>query len=577
MTSKFECRCARDIHTGQDSMFDAWLFSMMIDNNIAHSMNPQFIASPEQIRFMVAMGPDQVYLPCEDSVFQDIQEGDASGRLQKMYNRAWRIIVRLLRSSGADREDIRRRLIFCKYRFRQSIATTTLIPSRLVKRMMTLAFFMQGVSELWEGRRRESCARQIQMLESPMLAQVLGAVDRGELFGDMGAIHSRLNYLELARKMYLSIMSRPWLESLPSVIDVQKGFEAAARVSAPLELYFGNAASKLTVLFLVDADGGLVLDLALLDVLQRMGHRVILAVKEDFHFYAPTLTDVRTDPSLAELRRRACIVQSPAVSKNELLRLLREHKMLIISDGTQERMNLTRVSVTFARAWKEADLVIAKGWRNAGIFLRTSHQFTRDVLCYWVDDAGEYHVEARPRPATVCKFSERDIAAHADKIIAEMRAARDAGRTVMFYSCIIGSIPGQTSTAVKLVNAFVTHLRQQQDNMLIINPAEHFIEGMDGDDLMFMWERVQRSGYINIWRFQSVEDVEEGFRLLGRKVPPIWSGKDATYSTGCTKEMRIALDVQKANREMQLIGPDPRMFFRRSEYGIGKYFDATIN
>jgi hypothetical protein len=40
--------------------------------------------------------------------------------------------------------------------------------------------------------------------------------------------------------------------------------------------------------------------------------------------------------------------------------------------------------------------------------------------------------------------------------------------------------------------------------------------------------------------------------------------------------MRIALDVQTKNREMQIIGPEPRLFVRRSEYGVGKYFDAAL-
>ena len=120
------------------------------------------------------------------------------------------------------------------------------------------------------------------------------------------------------------------------------------------------------------------------------------------------------------------------------------------------------------------------------------------------------------------------------------------------------------------------HLRKKLDNVLIINPAEHFIAGMDGDDLMYMWEIVQRSGEIDVWRFQSSADIEQSFALLGRKVPQAWSGKDATYSTGCTKGMHIALDVQKSNPEMQIIGPDPKLFFRRGEYGVGKYFDASI-
>ncbi len=70
---------------------------------------------------------------------------------------------------------------------------------------------------------------------------------------------------------------------------------------------------------------------------------------------------------------------------------------------------------------------------------------------------------------------------------------------------------------------------------------------MDADDLMYMWEIVQRSGYIDIWRFQSSEDIAKAFELLERQIPPEWVGKDATYSTGCTKEMKIALDVQRHN------------------------------
>ena len=169
------------------------------------------------------------------------------------------------------------------------------------------------------------------------------------------------------------------------------------------------------------------------------------------------------------------------------------------------------------------------------------------------------------------------VARKIDGIIARMREARMSGRTVMFYSCIIGSIPGETQTAISLARIFVGDLRKRLDNVLIVNPAEHFVEGMDGDDLMFMWERVQRSGFIDVWRFQTFADIEESFRLMGRKVPPIWSGKDATFSTGCTQEMRIALDVQRQNREMQIIGPDPARFTRRGEYGVGKYFDATIS
>ena len=63
---------------------------------------------------------------------------------------------------------------------------------------------------------------------------------------------------------------------------------------------------------------------------------------------------------------------------------------------------------------------------------------------------------------------------------------------------------------------------------------------------------------------------------MGETVPAEWHGKDATFSTGCTKEMHIALDMQAGHPEMQIIGPDPRLFFRRGEYAVGKYFDSSI-
>jgi hypothetical protein len=63
---------------------------------------------------------------------------------------------------------------------------------------------------------------------------------------------------------------------------------------------------------------------------------------------------------------------------------------------------------------------------------------------------------------------------------------------------------------------------------------------------------------------------------MEQKVPPEWIGKDATYSTGCTKEMRIAQDVQIKNPEMQLMGPSVDKFMRRDEYGVGSMYDQRL-
>ena len=47
-----------------------------------------------------------------------------------------------------------------------------------------------------------------------------------------------------------------------------------------------------------------------------------------------------------------------------------------------------------------------------------------------------------------------------------------------------------------VLTAFVEHLRDRLDQTFIINPGEHFIDGMDADDLMYMWEKVQRNNFV---------------------------------------------------------------------------------
>ncbi len=110
----------------------------------------------------------------------------------------------------------------------------------------------------------------------------------------------------------------------------------------------------------------------------------------------------------------------------------------------------------------------------------------------------------------------------------------------------------------------------------IINPSEYFEPGMDADDLMYMWEIVQTSGLIDIWRFQSYDDIVKAFQIMNNKVPPEWVGKDATFSTGCTKEMKVALEVLEKHPEMQIIGPSKEKFMRRNEYGIGMMHDKRL-
>lgn len=566
-----------DIRLGNDACFDAWLYNLLIDNNLVHDLNPHIVASPEQLRFMVAGGGDSIYLPCSDAMFSLLCESEMPRQLQKSYNRAWRILVRLVRSLVTDRVRRRALLLFCRYRFRSAIAQHTLLPPRLIKRMTNIVLAQSLCDgDPWRSRRHDLNVLQRKLLNAEPVRAALDSMPVEPLPATLEGARQRLDACSLVRHLFLSAYTLELESAVPERAFLEKAFRRAEQNAASLKGYLDELASRpRTILYLCDADGGVILDLAVIRNLLRMQHRVIFAVKDGFFFYAPTLEDMEQDPVLREELKQDHVVHDANLTKNQLLRRLREHRLLVISDGTRERLNLYRVSISFSRAWKEADLILAKGWRSADTLLGTSCEFTRDILCYW-HDGKDLHLALRRHAPGVKKLTEQDVAGHADNIIARMREARMGGRTVMFYSCIIGSIPGETQTAISLARTFVEDLRKRLDNVLIVNPAEHFVEGMDGDDLMFMWERVQRSGFIDVWRFQTFADIEESFRLMGRKVPPIWSGKDATFSTGCTQEMRIALDVQRQNREMQIIGPDPARFTRRGEYGVGKYFDATI-
>jgi hypothetical protein len=226
----------------------------------------------------------------------------------------------------------------------------------------------------------------------------------------------------------------------------------------------------------------------------------------------------------------ASFIKDPSISKRELLEKLKtDTQLFIISDGTQERLNFLLTSTTFARMFKEADVVISKGegqWRR---LFATPFEFTRDVFNVRLGkDGEEVVVSYKPKHAEAVKFSEQDLKEKAQALIREMIAAKGRGEKVIFYSAIIGSIPGQMETAVLILTAFVSDLRKNNKKSYIIHPAEHFVPGMDADDLMYMWEVVQRSGLIDIWRFQTVEDIETSFRLLNREVPPEWLGKEST-------------------------------------------------
>ncbi|THB63066.1 MAG: DUF89 family protein [Desulfovibrio sp.] len=570
----------KDLRWGRDPFLDAWLLHFMTENNLEHLLNPLHNASPEQLRFMVALEEDQVFAPCSDELFSQLFQPETPGELLKAYAVSWRVVARLIRNHVEDSYSRRRIYQFCRHRFRQALAARISIPSRVTKRLATIVMTQTGLEDPFREVKQAYNRRAKKLLDSPLLDGLINQCPEERLVClRLQDLRWELDMLELRRLFALSSTLDIWGENddMPSAEHLRSILAMPCSEFDRIHQVFGPQQNEpKTILYLPNSSGGVMFDLMIIRSLLRQGHYVILALKAGFYFQTPTIWDVECDPVLAEALRGAHVLLKGDMTKNELLKTLREHRFLVISDGTRERLNLYRVSVTFARAWKEADVVLAKGDPHFRRLISNSHEFTRDVLCFYADEQGGFHLAYKPKSANVRKFSESDLRDLADGIISDMRIAKSTGKRVMFYSAIVGSIPGQTKAAIRILNTFVAHLRSRLQDVMVINPAEHFVPGMDGDDLMFMWERVQRSGLIDVWRFQSVADIDKSFELLGEKVPPVWIGKDATFSTGCTKEMHIALDVQRSQPELQIIGPSAEKFFRRREYGVGKYFDASI-
>jgi uncharacterized protein with ATP-grasp and redox domains len=566
-----------DLYYGKDPYLDAWILHFMTENNIEHLANPYENASPEQLKFMVDLDENQIFAPCSDWMLKNLLYSEKSEELKKEYRDLWKNMAKLIYSIVSD-EYIRKKIItLCKHKFQKAYRSPFVIPSRLNKRMLTIVLSQSAQMDPYSKRKHLFNERAKNFTDTQVFSQFISACPIDQMRCEsIQALRNDLDLIELKRLFCLSFQEEIWkqgkLYQSNSLLKQMDGFEGVLSKG----LFSSGDGEELTILYLPNSSGGIVFDTLIIKRLIRMGHRVILALKEGFYFDYPTFWDREYCPVLEKIFEDVRFIEDREVSKKALLKHLNEARLVVISDGTRERLNLYRTSVTFARAWKESDLIIAKGNGNYRRLIMNSHKFTRDIIAIYRDESGIISFSFKEKSPRVRKITEKEIILKAKSIIEELRRAKANGQKIMFYSAIVGSIPGQTKVAIEVLNTFVKYLREKLDGTFIINPAEHFEPGMDGDDLMYMWEMVQRSGLIDIWRFQTVSDIEKSFELMGKKVPPIWAGKDATFSTGCTKEMRIALEEQKKHPEMQIIGPDPEKFFRRREYGLGKYFDATI-
>jgi hypothetical protein len=569
---------------GQDPDRDAWLTNFFTENHLAYETFPDMVASPEQLKFIVHLEDEQIYYPCSDELFSAIIEKRADTVLTSAYIGIWTRLEKLVHEVIVDPFKQRYLLSLLTIKYNHDTSHKVQLPGRIEKRLLGIFTTISEIDRPLAVERERENKRVAAFLQSETFEKAYNSPEGLEIteITTLTDIDLQLHLLRLRRLLLLSSVRPIWRQDTPPDGDYIRKV-----MNTPLETpewqWLCNWVQDVIagrrrpcILWVGGRSGEIVFDLAILRILMKIGIKVILAVKQDFYYHRVSFVDILEDPTLDDLFEDSDIVSDSKISKNQLLRYLdSDNRLLVISDGTREPFNPLLTSVTYARAFKEADLVV---YRNPGgrenIF--NHFQFTRDLISIIPGDDGAIDIMLKLHHPNAVRFSRAALRRKAEALIDMVEAEKAQGKTIIFYSAIVGSIPGQLKTAKEVLNVFVEHLRGSLHDVVIINPGEHFIEGMDADDIMYMWEIFQRSGYIDIWRFQSVDDIVKSFELMGKKVPPEWTGKDATYSTGCTKEMEIAMQIQKLYPEMQLIGPPYEKFQRRKEYGVGKLYDRTL-
>ena len=573
---------------------DAWYTAFFIENHVDYFAYPEHVGTPEQVRFMVYTDGEERYYPCSDAMFEAIMNRDRSPFLQEKYKAVRDRVLGLIDRLIEDPRENAYLAALIRIKFDHETRDEIMIPSRLEKRLVNIFLNRTQIADPYLCEKGMRNLRAASALKSKACKRALNRLDDRDIESPERTLvgtRERIRFIEFQRLLALTAASSLWKDDDSARLSEEdyRRFFSRPVAGAGADALFsflgieGSASAETPglvprkILWLADEAGEIMVDLVIIRLLARLGHKIIIAFKDGPVYTKVDYDDAHSDEALGDELESAHFLREKNLSKNELADILRsEHNVLAISDGTRENINLLLACTTFARLFKEVDGVVSRGPDQRRRFFESHFQFTQDIFNISTGANGRVEILHKPRHPAVIKYTYRELEHKAQGIVDDMRAAKEKGMTVMFYSGVIGSIPGRLETAKRIMSVFISHLKKEYAKTFIINPSEYFEQGMDADDLMYMWEIVQRSGAIDIWRFQTYEDIARAFALMESRVPPEWVGKDATFSTGCTKEMAIALDVQRDFPEMQIVGPSPEKFVRRSDYGVGMLYDQRL-
>ena len=126
------------------------------------------------------------------------------------------------------------------------------------------------------------------------------------------------------------------------------------------------------------------------------------------------------------------------------------------------------------------------------------------------------------------------------------------------------------------MTTFVDYLLKQQDDTFIIKPSKYFEPGLDADDLMYMWEIVKEGGLINIWRFQTYQDIEKSFELMDERFRPSGWARTRPIQPAAPRKGPSRPRFLRKTRKCSLSGRTRKNSPRRTDYGIGLFHDTRL-
>ncbi|MCP3900232.1 MAG: protein-glutamate O-methyltransferase family protein [Desulfobacteraceae bacterium] len=567
---------------GKNPGLDAWYTAFFLENHIDHYAYPTKVGSPKQLEFMVSLEDDERYYPCSDEMFCSIMSRKKNDLTEKRYKQIYQRILKLIDDLISSKQEKTFLKSLVKIKYEHEIEQNIIIPSRLEKRLYKIFVSRTHIEDPYVRIKRKKNLKISKVLNSTIFDKALNSIDKSiEPLSDSSLAMLKKKIDDTIFKRYLTLLSIDsfWDKNESKKIqynDLIKIFNTKITGNGLSPLLNLLSEKKQKILWIANETGEIIADLAMIRHLTKQGHTIVITVKDSPYFTKVSLMDINTDPILIKELEDAHFIHGTALGKNDLVeKFKKSSSTYVISDGTKESLNLLLVTTTFSRVFKEVDFVISRGSSQKSCLIDSHFKFTQDFINI-TNEKKSICVSYKAKSHQSIKFSHQELEEKAELIIGQMRDAKNKNMTVMFYSGVIGSIPGKIDTAKEIMSVFINSLETGYSNLFVINPSNYYEPGMDADDLMYMWEIVQKSGFIDIWRFQTIEDISKSFKMLNMEVPPEWIGKDSTYSTGCTKEIKIAQEVLKMNPEMQLIGPSIDKFMRREEYGVGSMYDQRL-